>query len=91
MLTNHGVQLASSQSSLKSIEDFRRRSVYCGDHTRSDLAYAINALARGVPETTVREQLASRDLNHKGNQKRQQEYLDRTVLKARTRLGDTHP
>lgn len=91
MLTNHCVSVGSTDSSLKSIEDFRRRSVYCGDHTRSDLAYAIYALAHGVPESIVRDQLASRDLNHKGNQKRQQEYLDRTVLKARSRLSESHP
>ena len=91
MLSNHGVRVGSTDSSLKSIEDFRRRSVYCGDHTRSDLAYAIYALAHGVPESIVRDQLASRDLNHKGNQKRQQEYLDRTVLKARSRLSESHP
>lgn len=83
ILINHGVRVGRTESSLKTIEDFRRRSVYCGDHTRSDLAYAIYALAHGVPERIVREQLASRDLNHKGNQKRQREYLDRTVLKAR--------
>jgi len=77
-------------SSLKTIEDFRRRSVYGGDQTRSDLAYAIYALARGIPETLLREQLASRDLSHKGNQKRQQEYLDRTVLKARSRINESY-
>ncbi len=59
-----------------------------GDQTRSDLAYAIYALAHNIPETTLREQLASRDLSHKGNHKRQQEYLDRTVLKARIRIRE---
>ena len=88
---NHAAHFANSESSLKTIEDFRRRSTYCGDHTRSDLAYAIYALAHGVPENVLRQQLASRDLNHKGNQKRQQEYLNRTVLKARTRLSESHP
>ena len=77
-------------SSLKTIEDFRRRSVYGGDQTRSDLAYAIYALAHGIPETLLREHLASRDLSHKGNQKRQQEYLDRTVWKARSRINESY-
>src|SRR5439155_26048951 len=77
-------------SSLKTIDDFRKRSIYGGDKTRSDLAYAIYALAHNVPETTLREQLASRDLSHKGNHKRQQEYLDRTVLKARIRIREDH-
>lgn len=91
MLVNQGVDVGTRESSLKTIEDFRRRSVYCGDRTRSDLAYAIYALAHGVAENIVREQLASRDLNHKGNQKRQKDYLDRTVLKAFSRLRESHP
>ena len=77
-------------SSLKTIEDFRRRSIYGGDQTRSDLAYAIYALAHGISETLLREQLASRNLSHKGNQKRQQEYLDRTVFKARSRINESY-
>src|SRR5262249_7217271 len=87
---NHAGHVANSEASLKTIEDFRRRRGYCGDHTPSRLAYAIYALAHGIPERVLREQLASRDLNHKGNQKRQEEYLDRTVLKARTRLNESH-
>ncbi len=47
----------------------------------ADLAYAVYALAHGVPESTLRQQLASRDLSQKGNTKRQQEYLDRTLLR----------
>ena len=84
----HSAEVGASQTHLKTIEDFRRRSIYGGDQTRSDLAYAIYALAHSVPEATLREQLASRDLSHKGNQKRQQEYLDRTVLKARIRIRE---
>jgi len=83
-------QAGQPLSSLKTIEDFRQRSIYGGDQTRSDLAYAIYALAHGIPETLLREHLASRDLSHKGNQKRQQEYLDRTVLKARSRINESY-
>jgi hypothetical protein len=86
----HSNQVGTSQAHLKTIEDFRKRSIYDGDQTRSDLAYAIYALAHNVPEATLREQLASRDLSHKGNLKRQQEYLDRTVLKARIRIREDH-
>ena len=85
------VETAATPQPLKSIEDFRRRSVYGGDHTRSDLAYAIYALAHGVSENALREELGSRDLSHKGNEKRQQQYLDRTLLKARTRVREVHP
>src|SRR5271166_5860982 len=85
---NHPRQAGNSISSLKTIEDFRLRSVYGGDHTRSDLAYAVYALAHGIPESILRKQLASRDLSHKGNTQRQQEYLDRTLLKARVRVRE---
>jgi hypothetical protein len=76
------------RSSLKSIEDFRMKPIYGGDHTRVDLAYAVYALAHGVPENTARNALSSRDLTHKGDRKRQQEYIDRTIRKARERIGD---
>src|SRR5258706_73517 len=66
---------------LKSIEDFRAKPIYDGDQTRVDLAYAVYALAHGDPENTAREALTSRDLSHKGDRKRQQEYIDRTIRK----------
>jgi hypothetical protein len=78
----------SPPSNLKGIEDFRMKSIYAGDHTRVDLAYAVYALAHGVPENTARNALSSRDLTHKGDRKRQQEYIDRTIRKARERIGD---
>ncbi len=76
------------RSDLKSIEDFRAKPIYGGDQTRVDLAYAVYALAHGVPANDTRSALASRDLTHKGNGKRQQEYIDRTMKKARERIED---
>jgi hypothetical protein len=76
------------RSNLKSIEDFRAKPIYGGDQTRVDLAYAVYSLAHGVPENDARNALASRDLTHKGNRKRQQEYIDRTMKKARARIED---
>jgi hypothetical protein len=52
---------------LKSIESFRSNPGYGGDGTRIDLAYAIYALSRGVPE--VEAIIGSRDLSHKGGRK----------------------
>src|SRR5271157_3480144 len=75
-------------SNLKSIEDFCAKPIYGGDHTRVDLAYALFALAHGVAENRVRDALATRDLTHKGDWKRQQEYIDRTIKKARERIED---
>ena len=74
------------RSNLKSIEDFRTKPIYGGDQTRVDLAYAVYALAHGVPENEARNALASRDLTHKGDRKRQHEYIDRTIKKARERI-----
>ena len=74
-------------SNLKSIEDFRAKAIYGGDQTRVDLAYAVYALAHGVPENEARNAVASRDLTHKGDAKRQQQYIDRTFKKARERIG----
>jgi hypothetical protein len=75
------------RSNLKGIEDFRARPIYGGDQTRVDLAYAVYTLAHGVPESEARHALASRDLSHKGNSKRQQEYIDRTIKKAWERVA----
>jgi len=77
-----------SLSNLKSIEDFRAKPIYAGDQTRVDLAYAVYALAHSVSENEARNILASRDLTHKGDRKRQEEYIDRTIKKARERIGD---
>jgi RepB DNA-primase from phage plasmid len=67
---------------LKTIDHFRRDPRYGGDGNRIDLAYAVYALSHGVPEEQVRIAIASRDLKHKGNEKRQADYVDRTIQKA---------
>ena len=66
----------------RTIEDFRANSLYGGDGTRIDLAYAIYALAHGSPDEQVKAAIRSRDLSHKGDEKRQTEYVERTVSKA---------
>jgi RepB DNA-primase from phage plasmid len=67
---------------LKGIEAFRVDPRYGGDGTRVDLAYAVYAVARGVDLASVKAALGSRDLSHKGNPKRQSDYIERTVRKA---------
>jgi hypothetical protein len=69
---------------LRCIESFRANPTYAGDGTRIDLAYAIYALAHGVPEAQIDTAIRSRDLTHKGNEKRQAEYVERTLRKAAT-------
>ena len=70
------------RAALKSIEAFRCDPRYCGDGTRIDLAYAVYAISHGVSEAEVSAAIRSRDLSHKGGQKRQNDYVDRTVRKA---------
>jgi hypothetical protein len=67
---------------LKSIDTFRTDPRYGGDGTRIDLAYAIYALSRGANEAQVEAALRSRDLSHKGGERRQADYVERTIKKA---------
>ena len=67
---------------LKGIEAFRADARYGGDGTRVDLAYAVYAVAHGAAVEEVRAALGSRDLSHKGDAKRQSDYIERTVRKA---------
>ncbi len=69
----------------KSIDAFRNDPRYSGDGNRIDLAYAIYALSHGVSESEVIAAIRSRDLSKKGNQKRQDDYVDRTIKKALAR------
>ena len=72
---------------MKGIEAFRADPRYRGDGTRVDLAYAVYAVARGADVEDVRAALRSRDLSHKGSEKRQNDYIERTVRKALGRVG----
>jgi len=67
---------------LKSIDVFRGDGRYCGDGTRVDLAYAVYALAHGANAEEVKAAIRSRDLSHKGNERRQDDYVERTIKKA---------
>jgi hypothetical protein len=66
----------------KSIEIFRQNPGYGGDGTRIDLAYALYALSRGASAEEVKAAIRTRDLSHKGTERRQEEYVERTVRKA---------
>jgi hypothetical protein len=66
----------------KGIEVFRADPRYGGGGTRVDLAYAVYAVAHGADIEEVRAALRSRDLSHKGGEKRQSDYVERTVRKA---------
>jgi hypothetical protein len=67
---------------LKSIDVFRADARYGADGTRVDLAYAIYALSHGDSVEAVEAAIRSRDLSHKGNERRQTDYVGRTIKKA---------
>jgi hypothetical protein len=75
---------------LKSIESFRSDPRYGGDGSRIDLAYALYAFSRGATESQVEAAIASRDLSHKGTERRQKDYIARTVRKALTTVERGH-
>ena len=72
---------------LSPISRFRDNGRYEGDGTRIDLAYAIYAFSHGATEAQVTAAIRSRDLSHKGNDKRQGEYVERTIRKALSVVG----
>ncbi len=67
---------------LKTIEAFRSNPLYAGDGNRIDLAYAVYALAHGADAASVSAAIRTRDLSKKGNEKRQTDYVKRTIDKA---------
>ncbi len=75
-------RLLRHEAGMKSIEAFRSDPRYGGDGTRVDLAYAIYAFSRGATQAQVESAICSRDLSHKGNERRQNDYVARTVQKA---------
>ena len=79
---SRGPMTSPERSRLKSIDAFRNDSRYGGDGTRIDLAYAIYAFSHGLDESAVNIGLRSRDLSHKGTERRQDEYVQRTIQKA---------
>jgi hypothetical protein len=66
----------------KSIDGFRADCRYGGDGTRVDLAYAVYALSHGSSAAEVEVAIRSRDLSHKGSERRQNDYVERTIKKA---------
>ena len=73
---------ATRTGNLKPIEVFRSNPLYAADGNRIDLAYAVYALAHGADPVSVSAAIRTRDLSHKGNEKRQADYVKRTIEKA---------
>lgn len=66
----------------KSIDEFRCDAKYGADGTRIDIAFAIYALTHGASVADVEGAIRTRDLSHKGGEKRQADYVERTIKKA---------
>jgi hypothetical protein len=66
----------------KSIDEFRSDAKYGADGTRIDIAFAIYALTHGASIADVEAAIRTRDLSHKGGEKRQADYVERTIKKA---------
>lgn len=72
---------------LKSIDVFRADARYGGDGTRVDLAYSVYALSHGAIAAEVEAAIRSRNLSHKGSERWQNEYVERTIRKALATIG----
>jgi hypothetical protein len=79
-----GRKSQSHPGPLKSIDDFRGDPRYGGDGKRADLAYAVYAFSHGQTEAHIDAAIRSRDLSHKGSERRQEDYVERTIRKALT-------
>ena len=87
MLGARGTSVNGHSAPLKSIESFRADPRYGADGTRIDFAFAVYALSRGVSPADVDSAIRSRDLSHKGIERRQHDYVTRTIQKAFVSLG----
>ena len=80
--TNVLVDRTGTRGRIKSIEDFHNDIRYGGDLSRADLAYTVHALGPDVSDSVIRNALTTRDLTKKGAPARNEDYVNRTLLKA---------
>ena len=78
-------QTTPTEHSVRSLTEFHSDPRYSGDLHRADLAWALHAASRGLPEQQISyEILHARDLSKKGGTSRQVDYAERTAIKAVT-------
>jgi hypothetical protein len=88
------LQIGSTMNSgsIRSLGDFHRDPRYAGDLHRADMAWALYAASRGLPQKEIQaEILRARDLSKKGAQRRQMQYAERTAGKAVAAARPIHP
>jgi hypothetical protein len=79
---NMAADLSHTPAASKTIDAFRADPRYAGDGTRVDLAFAIYAISHGSRAEQIAAAIRSRDLSHKGSERRQNDYVKRTIEKA---------
>jgi len=73
----------SKENLVRPLAEFHRNPRYEGDLHRADIAWALHAARRGLPEPQIRgEILQARDLSKQGRIQRQFSYAERTAIKA---------
>jgi hypothetical protein len=76
-------RLTSTEDSVRPLTEFQRDPRYGGDLHRADMAWALHAASRGLPERQISDEiLHARDLSKKGRVQRQVNYAERTAIKA---------
>jgi DNA primase RepB-like protein len=76
-----------AEAPIKLLSEFHNNPRYAGDLHRADMAWALHAASRGIPEQHIRNEiLRGRDLSKKGRPARQLDYAERTAVKAFERL-----
>ena len=76
-------RLALNGNPVQPLTEFHHSARYDGDLHRADMAWALYAASRGLPERRIRDEiLHTRDLSKKGHIQRQVSYAERTVNKA---------
>jgi hypothetical protein len=88
----HADQSNIRSDSVRSLADFHRDFRYSGDLHRADMAWALYAASRGLPQEEIQaEILRARDLSKKGRPERQVQYAERTAEKAIASARPIHP
>ena len=73
----------ANPGSIRPLAEFYRDRRYEGDLHRADMAWALYAASRGLPQGQIQaEILRARDLSKKGVARRQVQYAERTAEKA---------
>jgi DNA primase RepB-like protein len=81
----------SSDDSVRPLSEFHRDPRYGCDLHRADMAWALHAASRGLPEQQIRDEiLHARDLSKKGGAARQLDYAQRTAIKALSTVDLPH-